>query len=287
MGKRGGVKKTTGTPHGCHTPMTLRDKASGNKINVDVKSKLKHQHLHKLALWASTGEDSNPSLAAFFGHWLAAVGEVSGIQPDPSVFSCQRCETLLQPGINCTIRIEKNQKKWQRNKKSSIFTQNNVVHTCHYCSHKNLKRGTPKGHMKEICPPKVKPSPKSIPSTPMLKKCGLQDTRTKEGIFKVDNITSPAMSLEFPTGEYLGTPLPKEGTKTTLLDAKSKKRDRSVLKKKDRPQSLTTPINVANGISASSKKKKRKSWTGLKEIAESREKDRNRNIADIKLPFFL
>lgn len=64
-----------------------------------------------------------------------------------------RCETVLEPGQNCTIRIEKNrQKRRQGSKKTKIFTKNNVVYTCHVCSHRNIQGGTPEGYLKEICP---------------------------------------------------------------------------------------------------------------------------------------
>ncbi|XVF10609.1 hypothetical protein REPUB_Repub07fG0197300 [Reevesia pubescens] len=153
MGKRGGgTKKAANTPFKFQNPISLREEASGKKQtkggSTNVKAVLKHEHLQNLAIWAS-GEASIPSLASFFGHRLAADGEASAIPPDPSFFPCQRCETILQSGFNWTVRIEKNQAKARhRHKKPHILTQNSVVYNCHICSHRNLKRVTPKGHMK-------------------------------------------------------------------------------------------------------------------------------------------
>lgn len=62
-----------------------------------------------------------------------------------------RCGTILHPGDNCTVRIEKNKsKKCRKHKGSKVPTQNKVAYLCHFCSHQTFKRGTLKGHMKRI-----------------------------------------------------------------------------------------------------------------------------------------
>ncbi|VVA40679.1 PREDICTED: RNase P [Prunus dulcis] len=164
MGRRGGAKRTGNTAYGSNNTISLREELTGKKQTkgpaVNAKSALKLEHLQRLAVWAG-GEASVPSLGAFFAHTLASAQEALGVPPDPSLFTCQRCETILQPGLNCTVRIEKNRsKKRRKSKKPTSFSQNNVVYTCHFCSHRNLKRGTPHGHMKVICPTKTKTTSK-------------------------------------------------------------------------------------------------------------------------------
>lgn len=70
---------------------------------------------------------------------------------------CNRRESILEPGENCTVRIEKNKVKTRRRcNKMKISTQNNVVYTCHFYSYQNIVRGTLEGYMKEISPPQAK-----------------------------------------------------------------------------------------------------------------------------------
>ncbi|XP_026447503.1 uncharacterized protein LOC113348030 [Papaver somniferum] len=150
--------------------LTLRQQIHGrggnhqNKIssrsnsNVGNRSILKAKHLEKLALW--DGSDASiPSLGALFGQRLASWFESMGTPIDFSLFFCQRCESILQPGSNCTVRIVKNgtkKRKKKQRKNASVRPQNKVVYTCNFCSHRNLKRGTSKIHMKEILPPRMK-----------------------------------------------------------------------------------------------------------------------------------
>ncbi|PQP99972.1 uncharacterized protein Pyn_25640 [Prunus yedoensis var. nudiflora] len=174
MGRRGGAKRTGNTAYGSNNTISLREELTGKKQTkgpaVNAKSALKLEHLQRLAVWAG-GEASVPSLGAFFAHTLASAQEALGVPPDPSLFPCQRCETILQPGLNCTVRIEKNRsKKRRKSKKPTSFSQNNVVYTCHFCSHRNLKRGTPRGHMKVICPTKTKTTSKLKPAKSISKK---------------------------------------------------------------------------------------------------------------------
>ncbi|KAL6280390.1 hypothetical protein ACE6H2_017271 [Prunus campanulata] len=174
MGRRGGAKRTGNTAYGSNNTISLREELTGKKQTkgpaVNAKSALKLEHLQRLAVWAG-GEASVPSLGAFFAHTLASAQEALGVPPDPSLFTCQRCETILQPGLNCTVRIEKNRsKKRRKSKKPTSFSQNNVVYTCHFCSHRNLKRGTPHGHMKVICPTKTKTTSKLKPAKSISKK---------------------------------------------------------------------------------------------------------------------
>lgn len=76
--------------------ITLREESYGKQHKpLSVKSMLKFDHIKNLALWAGV-EASIPSLSAFFGHRLAATAEAFDVPPDPSLFSCQRCDETYQ-----------------------------------------------------------------------------------------------------------------------------------------------------------------------------------------------
>nr|KYP32810.1 hypothetical protein KK1_046406 [Cajanus cajan] len=140
MGKKGGTQKLGSVSH---TAISLRQEATGRiqtKAASNTKSKLRFEHLKSLALWATTNDPLIPSLAAFYGHQYATSGEATGVPPDPSLMTCQRCETVLQPDFNSTVRIEKNKSKVRhKHKKTDNITQNNVVYKCHFCLHQNQK----------------------------------------------------------------------------------------------------------------------------------------------------
>ncbi|XVF10603.1 hypothetical protein REPUB_Repub07fG0196700 [Reevesia pubescens] len=290
MGKRGGgTKNAANTPSKFQNPISLREEVSGKKQtkggSTNVKAVLKHEHLQNLAVWAS-GEASIPSLASFFGHRLAADGEASAIPPDPSFFPCQRCETILQPGFNCTVRIEKNQAKTRhRRKKPHILTQNSVVYNCHICSHRNLKRGTPKGHMKEMYPLKVKASsiPKAVKSR--LEKESITSSgeeTNKDELSKVDVISSPVIAAENPPTDGPGTPLVRG---RTLLAEKKRNRNKSGSKRPAESENNPSTPDAEKNVCASSKRR-RKSWMSLREIVESG-KDNNDDSPNSRIPFLL
>ncbi|CAL5430103.1 unnamed protein product [Camellia sinensis] len=255
MGKKGANKKAPNLTSRSQASITLREESSGKKQpNVNGKSML------KLA-------------RAFFGHQLAALGESLGSSPNASLFPCQRCESILQPGYNCTVRIEKNTTKARhRGKSSNISTQNSVVYKCHFCSHRNLKRGTPQGHMREICPPKAKPSFKLEPScSTVIKSVKLEEGATgNKEVKRVDEIASPAITTDDPVIDSPAPATPSVRTGPTLLEAKRRKRNRSGAKKAAESESNSTTTVAENSVSAANKRK-RKSWTSLKEIAESSE----------------
>ncbi|KAI7993233.1 hypothetical protein LOK49_LG11G00458 [Camellia lanceoleosa] len=289
MGKKGANKKAPSLTSGSQASITLREESSGKKQpNVNGKSMLKLKHLENLAVWAN-GEASIPSLGAFFGHQLAALGESLGSSSNPSLFPCQRCESILQPGYNCTVRIEKNTAKARhRHKSSSISTQNSVVYKCLFCSHRNLKRGTPRGHTKKICPSKAKPSFKLEPSHPMvIKSIKLEEVATgNKEVKKVDKIASPAITTDDPVIDSPAPATPYVRTGPTLLEAKRRKRNRSGAKKAVESESNSATTVAENSVSAANKRK-RKSWTSLKEIAESSEHGNSQNLSNLTIPFFI
>lgn len=191
-----------------------------------------------------------------------------------------RCETILQPGFNCTIRIEKNitKPRRRRGKQPNAASKNSVVYTCSFCSHKNFKRGTPKSHTKDI-------NPKSKSKETKPEKKSLQ-MHTNPGTETATNVVTEKMEVSNSAameGEVLPLDSPATPLVRTLLDMKKKKRNKSGSKRPMEPDSLSINGNSEASGGASSKKR-RKSWTSLKEIAEANEQ--SRNIDNLKIPFF-
>lgn len=243
------------------------------------------EHLKKLAVWATT-DPHVPSFAAFYGHHLATISETAGVPPDPSLVTCQRCETVLHPGFNSTVRIEKNRSKVRhRHKKFGSIAQNNVVYKCHFCSHQNLKRGTAKGHLKKICPAKDKSSLESTPATkpfrhesPKLEKHVVNKDETGEK----DVSASKAVVKE--VASLNGSETPPNKSTPPLLEGKKRRRNSSTSKNAIETPSMSARVEVAK--TSTSSKRRKKSWTSLKEIAQSKERDNSR-IASLAIPFFL
>ncbi|KAI0524108.1 hypothetical protein KFK09_003472 [Dendrobium nobile] len=227
---------------------TLREENLGKK-EVDVSSILKIKHLQKLAAWAG-GEGGIPPLGAFFGYHLAAKAEVSGVPLDKSSFFCQRCESNLQPGFNCTIRIEKCKFDKQRRscKKSNSF-QNNVIYNCNFCHHRNAIKGTAKGHLKSLI------SSKESRADPLLK--------------------SNSFSIPI-TGDHSDQKTPVTPLKSTVL---SKNKRKMVELESGKLQ----PCSSGGGSS----RRKRKTWSNLKDIVERKEAESNQNVSNYVIPFFL
>ncbi|XP_011080956.1 uncharacterized protein LOC105164092 [Sesamum indicum] len=290
MTGKGGKKKGPNAGAGSQprVSMTLREESTGKKQgSVNFKSMCKLDHMKNLAVWAAA-EASIPSLGAFFGERLAAASEALGIRSDPSLFVCERCESILQPGDNCTVRIEKNMSKSRcRRKKSSLTTQNNVVYRCHFCSHRNVMRGTPKGYVKEICPPNAKPPLKIESAISAVEKCASSAITTKSivKVNKVDTVALPTIDEQNLETSSPATPLPT--TALSLLDSKRRKRTRSGVKKAAAPETISTAADAEKSINASSKRRK-KSWTSLKEIAESSEHEiSKKKLTNSTIPFFI
>lgn len=290
MGKKGSSTRKKGpmVPVSSHPRMkqaasiTLREESSGKQQKpLSVKSMLKFDHSKNLAIWAGVVAPI-PLLSAFFGHRLAATAEALDVPQDPSLFSCQRCESILQPGHNCTVRIHKNKAKVrQRRKKSNFCMKNSVIYRCHVCSHQNLKRGTPQGYMKELCPPKIKLTDGSNPMkiTIQMDSKPAIATESRDGIVKMDAITpgieEDAHSIHAPA--TIGT---------TLLDSKRRKRSRPGAKKAAE-SGISSVVENAENSTGPSSKRKRKPWTSLKEIAERNEQEHRHGFSKLAIPFLL
>lgn len=166
------------------------------------------------------------------------------------------------------MRIEKTSAKARRRrKKPSTPVQNNVVYNCDFCSHRNLKRGTLKAHMKEICPPKVN-----------------QKTPAKSKPLS-ENATVRNEAALPPATDSPATPLVRSGT--TLLDAKKRKRNRSGSKRREGSGNTSANNKDEMGVTVGASSKRRKSWMSLKEMTESNEQGSSRNFSNLSIPFLI
>ncbi|XP_054810895.1 uncharacterized protein LOC129312360 [Prosopis cineraria] len=286
MGKKGGAKRLPNSTSGPHTPISLREEATGKlhkKTGSNVKSMLKLDHLKNLAVWASR-EVSIPSLGAFYGQCLASAEEAMGVPPlDPSLVTCERCEIVLHPGFNCTIRIEKRRTKGKHGrKKFGNDSQNSVAYKCHYCSHQNLKKGTFKGHMKVICPPKEKSPKQSKPRQALSHESGKseEEIMNKDEANDTNHSASRVAAIDVAT--IHGPATPPVPSLTTALEGSKRKRNGLGSNKASELASMSAQKDAGKATNTSSKRR-RKSWTSLKEIAQSSE--HNSSIANLSIPF--
>lgn len=279
--------------------MPFRDERSGGGGKaVDVKSVLRMQHLQKLTLWAG-GEASMPSYAAFLGNRLGICGEAAGIPLDSPSYACQRCESILQPGSNCTVRVETNGAKVRkRRNKLCVPPKNIVVYTCQFCSHRNVKKGTPKRHMKEILASKPKMN-SEVESTTTGKKLPHPGSTTKEGKGCGENIAKKELSIIVSNSN--NSPMHRELSKEVvsvenspltpkllLLDNKRKRRQsKGSVSKEQVGNEKGTATPIVENKTGESSRKKRKGWSSLKEIAENSANINNGNIANLTLPFIV
>ncbi|KAL5988522.1 hypothetical protein ACLOJK_036287 [Asimina triloba] len=375
MAKKSGFKKPS-TPGSGYKFSTLREESSGKKVAPrSTSSMLKMEHLQKLATWAAA-EASVPSLAALFGHYLAASGDAMGIPLDSSLFSCQRelwhgwrygdtmfdssvlqfsveelncgpmkdlkylprtfvfeweesaakiivsfiekilssltllqellahcnsistaflCETILQPGKNCTVRIKTNAGKTKRNKKSGFPSRNNVIYACHFCSHQNLKKGTPKGHIKGILASRSK-SISDLKSANNADEKYVDPNKILAAGAEITHIknnpileSSPPKEKDEGVGDIAienNPETPSEKVATVLSEKKRKRKNKSESKKPTGNEN-SVPVTETVKPSSGSSKRRRKSWSSLKEIAESSESKNAQGISNQIIPFFI
>lgn len=158
--------------------------------------------------------------------------------------------------------------------------QNYVVYTCQFCSYRNLKHGTSKGYMKDLVPSKASSlKPKTVNST--VEKSNLSKVKNE----KINKAPPPAevsnacTSTDGPTSSLV-----KSDVK--LLDSKKRKRKKPELKGLAEDK-LATSAPAEKGVASGASKRKRKSWTTLKDIAESEEHDRNQRFKNFAIPFVL
>lgn len=197
--------------------------------------------------------------------------------------SC-RCETVLQPGFNCNVRIEKvsaNKKKHMRRrykKKPNMFLpQNNVVYYCNFCSHRNLKRGTTKGQMKEMYPPK----PKTTRPRPKIDK-------EMSVVVVPQEIQSDILLPSSPERRCNENDSVVENTPKPMLTLEREKRIRKSKSKKPVEPESVPEKNATVGGGSGLNKRKRKAWTSMKELSETTTTNKSSSRAvNFKIPFQL
>ncbi|KAI3934173.1 hypothetical protein MKW92_043165 [Papaver armeniacum] len=277
--------------------------SSSNSSSNVGRSILKTKHLEKLALWAG-GHVSIPSFGALFGQRLGSCYESMGTPIDSSLFLCQRCKSILQPGSTCTVRIVKNGSKKRKRRKNEVFLHKTRL---------NLKRGTSKNHMKEIllarlkqvesdekqlnlvktkadkgkvdmnveaivCPGNVAGFKGNVVDqicSRSVKAIGSNIKKSEAKVAEMDYVVCKDVASE----NNLATPLNR--APMLFLDAKRRKRNRSNDKQVS-TISNSKPGNVEK-VSGSLTKRRKKSWSTLKELAEANVQ--KNDIANLIIPF--
>ncbi|CAL5356136.1 hypothetical protein CsSME_00044988 [Camellia sinensis var. sinensis] len=140
--------------------------------------------------------------------------------------------------------------------------------------------------MKEIHPPKAKPSFKFEPSrSTVIKSVKLKEGATgNKEVKKVDKIAFPAVTTDDLVIDSPARASPSVRTGLTLLEVRRRKRNRLGAKKAAEFESNSATTVAENSISMTNKRK-RKSWTSLKEIAESSEHGNSQNVTNLTIPF--
>ena len=160
------------------------------------------------------------------------------------------------------------------------------MYKCHFCSHQNLKRGTAKGHLKKICPTKDK---SSLESTPPTKPIRHESSKLEKHVVSKDEtgekdvFASKVVVKDVPN--LNGSETPPNKSTPPLLEGKKRRRNSSTSKSAIETPSMSARVDVTRTQSTSTKRRK-KSWTSLKEIAQSKERDNSR-VASLAIPFFL
>ena len=149
-----------------------------------------------------------------------------------------------------------------------------------------MKRGTPKEHIKGICPSKDKSSLESTPST---KSITHESSKLEKGNIckdeanEVDVFASQVVTKDVSLVD--GPATPSSVSTTTSLEGKKRMRNSSTSKKAVETVSMSAKSEVSKTQSTASKRRKR-SWTSLKEIAQSNNHE-NSHVANLTIPFFL
>ncbi|MQL83405.1 hypothetical protein Taro_015902 [Colocasia esculenta] len=265
--------------------VTLREENAGRK-HVEPHAILRLQHLQRLAIWAARKGSMSP-LAAHYGRLLAAHAQREGIPLDRSIASCQRCETIFQPGYNCTIKLEKDANGSRYDRKPGIL-RNNVVYTCHICSHRNLRKGTLKGHVKNL-----------LASRP-ISKTNLADST----IGKSDKDVIVANLSDRYDGFVCGKPHfdvkcspEKEVARNILAQDSPMTPSNKASEKKMEEKTAAESIKASNtghcccttrsGKGSMPIRKRRKGWSSLRQIALSSDHMKQQQFDNSAIPFLM
>ncbi|KAG6502308.1 hypothetical protein ZIOFF_042200 [Zingiber officinale] len=281
-----------GANHHMRQGTTLREEKAGI-TQVDMSCILKTQHLQRLAAWASQEARISP-LAALLGQKLASEAEASSIPLDSSIFLCERCETVLQPGTNCTIRIVKvANKKRRRTEKSRRPCQNKVTYTCHFCSHQNQTWGTAKGQVHALVASQQvqTPKPDSCNSISHSKdKCskGIMISKELQHDAGRQNPSNPEAQSEpkSSTPERKVAESQCSVTPSIKLASKSSKKSNSGCSRPDKVRSNSAGDDASGKLTGTgSRKQQRRRSMSLRKMVENDFKEKN--VTNFAIPFHL
>ena len=131
----------------------------------------------------------------------------------------------------------------------------------------------------------MKPSSVSKHANPMPQKAANPETvlQNEVEVGKTDEIASSITAVDIIT-DSPATPPVRKGN--TLLRGKRRKRNNPGSNKQAEPGSNSVSADTENSVSTSNKRR-RKSWTSLREIAETSKQGNTQNIANLTIPFFL
>ncbi|MQM06776.1 hypothetical protein Taro_039607 [Colocasia esculenta] len=290
MAKKGRQKNNLASSPRLHD-ISLREENVGRK-HVNPPAVLKLQHLQRLAIWAG-GEAPISPLAAHFGRMLAASAEFEGIPLDRSIVSCQRCETVLQPGYNCTVRIEKNANGAKCHRRSG-FSKNNVVCTCHFCSHRNVRKGTPKGHMQGLLASRPRPISELKPADSITMTISKSDdnaivANNLDGFSEYVGEERP-LNVESTPQKEVASNIPAKDCQKTPSTTVSEKEKRKITECKSTKGANSATNYAAHGSgkdSGTSSKRRRKGWSGLREVTMSSEREKEKRMNNLAIPFLM
>ncbi|KAL3690711.1 hypothetical protein R1sor_004362 [Riccia sorocarpa] len=220
--------------------------SSGNQAGF-----LKAHYLAKVAEWAAA---TVPNLGAFFGQRLAAASEALAIPPPTSYSLCQRCETVLKVGENCSVLVTKAPKKWRRLKSkgagAGAGVKNAIVYHCYFCKFDNKTPATAKAYAKA----------KLAQPGPQMKTSGSsKQTQSAAGTKAPSTVATQAKN---PGSSKTSAAVP-EARKVAQVAAVSTPIGKPLSAFVSSPM---TPSSVADATTGG-KKRKRKGWSTLKEMA--------------------
>ena len=206
---------------------------------------------------------------------------------------------MLQPGFNCTIRIEKNEKNKGRQNKSISTSKNSMVYYCHFCSHRNIKWGTPTGHVEGLLASRLgshsgsNAQHKTSNQNPQ-EKILVLDPNSDLKSFTRGKVAANTdnMHVDVKTMDAVRTMEKTTDAVQTMeksLSALKKKRKAIKSHQSEIPNQGCGSAGIVDSGEGTdvANKRRRKSWSSLREITESNELHKTRNLSNIVIPFHL
>ncbi|KAF6986730.1 hypothetical protein CFC21_004452 [Triticum aestivum] len=262
-----GKKPCSAGPSSASRPMnqamSLREETSG-KTQANTPSLLRVQHLQRLGAWA-TGEAGVGSIGALLGRRFAMDVEVAGI---PGLLSSRKpVSTMLKAehmnvptvttkkgighSVTAASQLESSSPENYKMEKGAVFSM--VDHGQLAAAHKDILQQIEVESANDKCVN------------------GIQPAASKNSTTCEHDVTSQA---EFLAGSNFATPQKNKLAEVASAEAKSASNTRSARGDSTQP-------------AGSSRKRARKGWTTLKQIAEKDELERKEKMDNFVIPFFM